>query len=221
MPFVLRATPGSLFALPLGQQTGAHSQPVVLASDQSAVAVATSPPAAQLPTYWIAVGNSSKAIGLGGIEQLLVLYHPVTVAETLKVRKIVVTIESNSAATILTLGLRHLSGATAPSGGTAVAVVAAAGDAALNGADVFQTYPTTKGTIDTGAAGRQSFSLGISAAPTDVTKLQPITLYSNDDAASRKPLTIRSATAEGWAVEIVSSAASTVVASVAAEVTLG
>jgi hypothetical protein len=219
---IARATPISLLPQALGSRPASQSLPVALANDQLPLSVALSPPTGAPATYWISSGNVSKAIGAGATEQLLVIYHPNTVNELIRIRKIIVTIESNSVASILTIRVRRLDGVTPPSGGTAVVALSAlVSDPALNASDVLQTYPTVKGSTVVGAAATQSFSVGVSAAPTDITKLQPITVYSNDDATNRKPLTITQNAAGGWEVEITSTAASTVVASISAEATVG
>lgn len=179
------------------------------------------PAALPLATYGVATLSTSKAFTSGQELILLALYHPASVAELWKVRKIRVTIESITVASAVKVLLRRLNGSTPPSGGTVLTPQSfSSGNAALNASDVFQAYPAA-GTVDAGVAAGYSWSLGISTASTDPSKNTILDIYIWPPAPDAQALLVRSANAEGWALSLIPVNAATIVASASAEFTVG
>ena len=167
------------------------------------------------PTYHASIESLSFLLVAATTKQYVVVYHPATVAERILIRKVTLTIESSTVASVIRAHIARLNGTTAPSGGTAITILLADQvNTVLSASDVIQSLPTTAGSVTAGQiAGSQSYNLGITAAPTDVSGLTPIVLY-DAQLHGGQPLTIRTSTAEGYAVEITGTVGTTLVATI-------
>lgn len=138
-------------------------------------------------------------------KQLATIYHAGTATKTVKLRKIVLT-PSAGAAGVFDFEIRALSAATAPATGNP-AITPRQHDPADGAAEATcLALPTTAGSLvgaDTGTVSEVfSWNAAAAAAQGNASGLsgQDIVLYEYKDGMEMKPLTIRAATAEGYAV---------------------
>jgi hypothetical protein len=172
-------------------------------------AVAAAPHAAPLPTYSFSGAVSRTLNSLDGFtESVLYLYHPASVNERIRVRRVLFSIGSCSQACTLTVAFGRITVDPGIGGGAATIVQHNADDPAPNAADEFCATPNG-GTAGVGnnAIVTLQWALGVSAAPTDVTKLVPIEIYNWADSPDIEPPTIRPNQAEGFSVTVTSNSA--------------
>lgn len=140
-------------------------------------------------------------------KQLGTIYHTAASTKTLKLRKILMNV-STGAAGVFEFELRALSATTAPATGNP-AITPRAHDPAdvAGGTDATcLALPTTAGSLvgaDTGTVSETfTWNSAIAAAGGSPSGLagQDIVLYEYKDGMEMKPLTMRAATAEGFAV---------------------
>jgi hypothetical protein len=146
--------------------------------------------------------------GNGQTKSCLYLYHPATVAETVKIRRVLFAIVANTAACTLTMRFGRFTIDPGIAGGAAQIVNADSSDAAINAADEFCASPSNAvGVVGTATAMiTVAWAIGVSAPPTDVTKLLPFEVYNWKDSPDLKPPTILPNVAEGWGVTVDSGA---------------
>jgi len=155
--------------------------------------------AGQLSLTFTFVANTNK--------QLATIYHANTATKTVRIRKIVLVI-ANVAATVgvLNFEIRALSATTAPATGNP-AITPRTHDPIDGAAEATcLALPTTAGSLvgaDTGTVGLPfEFNAGATTAPTNALGLdgQALVLFEANENRGIKPLTMRAATAEGFAI---------------------
>jgi len=165
----------------------------------------------------------SKATGGATQYQLMSIYHANTSTKTVRIMKAWVTLVSISAAATLVAELVSLTSAATPTTGNPAITpqVFQIGDAAAEATVL--ALPTTAGTLSSTATGFGSTILNQTAVTaSDTTPISaglPIFLYQYNPLQPTEQPTMRSANAEGWAIEIFPSASVTVIMSCGIEFT--
>jgi hypothetical protein len=175
----------------------------------------------ELPTYQAVYRLAarpyaiSNAFGAAGRKQFATIYHPATALKTVRLCRVTVSIESSSAAAIIVADLIRLTATTAPATGHP-AITPDPTSAGLAAAEATcLVLPTTAGSEAAQPFACQEWNLGITGtAPltNPPPPVQEVVLYDTSQGGPNEvsPLIIRANLAEGWAVTIDCSAASTV-----------
>lgn len=187
-----------------GQKTMANSVPVAIASDQSYV-----PETA--PTYAVTGRNLSFNTTTGAGMVALALWHPSTLAKTVRIKRVRFQILSTPAtAAIMTFGLSAIT--SAPTGGTAITPQAMDGGDAASGLTV-QSVPTGGAALTGIQTSPHSINApaSIAAGGTSSSAYQVGGNILYQSVPGMKELTMRASVAEGWAIHIIVSTAQTAV----------
>jgi hypothetical protein len=157
----------------------------------------------------------SNAFAAAGRKQFATLFHAATSTKKVKVRRILVAIESSSAASICVADVMRLTATTTPATGNP-AITPSPHDTSDSAAEATAlSLPTTAGTEGATLASME-WNLGITAAASTVNPPPPLTyqeVYSEDEMGQigdTKPIILRAGVAEGIAVTIDCNAISTV-----------
>lgn len=156
----------------------------------------------------------SNAFGAAGIKQFATIYHAATATKTVRVRMVVLYVQSNSAAATYLFEVRRLSATTAPATGNPAITPIAHNSASAAAEATCLALPTTAGS-ESGANqgwGTQEIPMGItgSAGVLNPPGLQvPIVLWNDTGLTEEESLIMRSGVAEGFAVMVDASAAAT------------
>lgn len=194
-----------------------------------ATLVATSPQSAQAtnltqisginiqraPTFFLSASNVSHIFTGGATFQYLTMQTQTFAQNKLHIRRVVVSVDSNTVTGIVRFLLIHLTNALASGGTNLTLVPADPGQAAtpvLNAA-TFQSAPTVQAGTD-GTGPQIAFNLGVIAGTTSDTGLVPLVLYDYQGALTsfeeRRPITIgNSLNNDGWALAVTCAAATT------------
>lgn len=209
----------ALLPASLGQKTMANSLAVAIASDQSVLTTQGNPKVTYRAVYRLAARPyaMSKVFSANTRVQFATIHHTAGSTKTVKIRRVLVAVESSSVAAITAFDLARIT--TAPATGNPAITPSPVnpGDAAAEATCL--ALPTTAGT-EGALHSTLEYNLGITGAASTVNPPPPLTwyeLYSEDEQnpmGEQKSLTLRPATLEGFAVIGDCNAASTVKAQV-------
>jgi hypothetical protein len=178
-----------------------------------------------LPTYSFSTVNSVVLNALNGeSKSVLYLFHPATVAEKVRIRRVLFNVASLTVACTLQMCFGRFTIDPGIAGGAASIVNCDSTDAVINAADEFCASPSNAVAVvgPSTSIVTAAWSLGASAPPTDVTKLVPFEVYNWKDSPDLKPPTIMPSVAEGWGVTISSGGVvTTVTIAASVEFTIG
>ncbi len=191
----------TLAAAPAGTERGIVTRPI--ASGVQTISEVS------YPTYAAMARSVSMAPAAGTARYPIVVFHPSASALRAVLRGARLSLQSTSAATIITASLVRVS--TAGSGGTAFTPGRAdSGDPAA--ACTVQINPTTLPTeVASDELATHTFNAGTAAGTTVASNFMPYTSSLFDDISNGKNPAMRSGIAEGWAIKVFSTAAVTIV----------
>ena len=148
-------------------------------------------------------------------KQYATIYHPATALKQVRIKRIVVNIESVSVATKLAVQLQYLTATTAPATGNPAITPTVHRPGAAVAEATCLALPTTPGSTSGTGVGliySQELNLGISTANTAANPTSTdIVLFDDSQGENIEPLIIRAATAEGWAIVLAASGTSSTV----------
>lgn len=176
------------------------------------------------PTYIISANNISQVFTGGDSHQILTIQsQSVNSIGQAQIRKVVVTIESNTVAGIIRFALIHLTSTTVASGGTNLTPCLvdssqpALGQLLAPNPASWQAKPTTAASFDT-TGPQAGFNVGVIAGATSDMVLGPLTLYDfqsslTENVMEKRPLAINPGfnANEGWGLLVTAAAATTAV----------
>jgi len=158
----------------------------------------------------------SNVFGAAGRTQYATIYHLATATKIVRLRQVLVAVQSASAAAIIHAELVRLTAAVTPATGNPAITPKPLDPADVAVEATCLALPTTGGTEDTGSIhANVEWNMGITgAAPTTnpPPSLVYVPLYDDPVGWEGKPPTMRAGVAEGWAVTFDASAAATVIA---------
>jgi hypothetical protein len=161
------------------------------------------------------------AIGANTVKQYATIYHTAGSTKTVRIKKVALWVKNNSVAAVLMTELRRLSSATAPATGNPVITPSPHLPGFTAAEATCLALPTTAGSEAAAAQGwgTQELSLGVTGAasvinPPQMLHALRIVLWDSLAEGEAEDLIMRAGNAEGYAVMIDSSAASTVTATV-------
>lgn len=156
----------------------------------------------------------SNAFAAAGRKQFVTLFHAASATKTVKLRKVRVAVVSNTVATVIFVDLIRLTSATTPATGNPTITPSPMLSSDPAAEVTILGLPTTAGTESGSPIASIEYSLGVTAAASTVNPPPPIAYYdlyvdNNADGEGTLP-TIRAGVAEGFALTMYSSAASTI-----------
>jgi hypothetical protein len=149
------------------------------------------------------------------VKQYATIYHPATALKQVRIKRITVNVESASVATKLAVQLSYLTSTTAPATGNPAITPTAHRSSSPVAEATCLALPTTAGS--TGASGvglvySTEINMGVTVATTSPPISGDISVYDDTQGTNLEPLIMRAGVAEGWTVQLASSATSTVLA---------
>lgn len=166
----------------------------------------------QLATVTAVALSSSIA---ATVKQYATIYHPATAIKQARIKRITVNVESASVATKLAVQLNYLTATTAPATGNPAITPTAHRPGAAAAEATCLALPTTPGSIGATGVGlvySTEINMGITVATTAPPVSGDISVYDDSQGTNLEPLIMRAGIAEGWAIQLASSATSTVLA---------
>jgi hypothetical protein len=160
------------------------------------------------------------AIGAAATKQYATIYHGAGATKTVRIQSITFQLHAASAATVLVIKIVRLSATTAPAtGNPTINGVATNPAISITPEATLLALPTTPGSVTGAPLSTRVYNIGVTGAANTLNPPSPMEVISlwpplNAHTLDITDPIIRPGNAEGWAVSIVSSNASTVQAAV-------
>jgi hypothetical protein len=157
----------------------------------------------------------SFAYAGAGAKQFATIYHPSTAQKLVRIKDVRLFLQNNSAAATFLFELVPLTNAATPATGNPAITPSPHNPAAAAAEVTVLALPTTPGTVSGNFGwGTEELALGVTGAagtsnPIDTQHAHQIILYHHDGFDETEPLIMRPGVAEGYAINITSSAITT------------